>query len=292
MIALDLDDTLLRSDLTISFRTRNAIKRAEGAGIIVVLASGRIPAALEQFSRLLGMHKRPGYLICNNGTMIQESHTGSLIYEIRIPPKTALIAYDLAAAEGFPVQLYEDDVMYISRPNEFAEYDRKLTGLRQVVVENFRSMVAAGVYKLLIPGDPMILKPLEALLRTCIGEESTLFTSKPYFLEILPPATDKGTALAWVAERAGIPREAVLAIGDSMNDEAMIRWAGISVAMVNGDDRIKNIAAMVTDKSNDDDGIADFIERYILGKETLPIDALSSGGTAITPPGNHGAAHE
>jgi Cof subfamily protein (haloacid dehalogenase superfamily) len=270
MIALDLDDTLLRSDLTISFRTRNAIKRVESAGIVVVLASGRVPAALEYFARLLGMHKRPGYLICNNGTMIQESYTGSIVYEIKIPAKTALVAYDLATAEGFPVQIYENDVMYISRFNEFSEYDQKLTGLRQVVVENFRDMVAAGVYKLLIPGDPMILKPLEALLRTYLSGEATLFTSKPYFLEILPPVTDKGTALAWVAERAGIPREAVLAIGDSMNDEAMIRWAGIGVAMANGDERIKNIAAMVTDKTNDDDGIANLIERYILGKESLP----------------------
>jgi hydroxymethylpyrimidine pyrophosphatase-like HAD family hydrolase len=63
-----------------------------------------------------------------------------------------------------------------------------------------------------------------------------------------------------------------------MNDEAMIRWAGIGVAMANGDERIKDIAAMVTDKSNDDDGVADLIERYILGKESLPFkeDTLST----------------
>jgi Cof subfamily protein (haloacid dehalogenase superfamily) len=271
MLAIDLDDTLLRSDLTISFRTRNAIRKAEALGCVIVLASGRIPAAMEQFARLLGLHKRPGYLICNNGTMIQESHTGKLIYETKIPPKIALIAYDLASAEGFPVQLYEDDIMYISRPNEFADYDQKLTGLRQVVVENFRAMVGHGCYKLLIPGDPMILRPLENILKTYIGGESTIFTSKPYFLEILPYGVDKGTGLAKVAEVLGIPRNAVLAIGDSMNDEAMIRWAGIGVAMANGDERIKDIAAMVTDKSNDDDGVADLIERYILGKESLPI---------------------
>jgi Cof subfamily protein (haloacid dehalogenase superfamily) len=269
MLAIDLDDTLLRSDLTISFRTRNAIRRAEAAGVVVVLASGRIPRAMEHFARLLGLHKRPGYLICNNGTIIQESQTGDLIYEIKIPPKTALVAYDLAEAEGFPVQLYEDDIMYISRPNEFADYDQKLTGLRQVVVENFRAMVAQGCYKLLIPGDPMILHPLENLLRSYLEGEMTIFTSKPYFLEILPPQTDKGVALSKVAEKLEIPREAVLAIGDSMNDEAMIRWAGVGVAMVNGDDRIKDIAALVTQKSNDDDGVADLIERYILGKEAL-----------------------
>ncbi|MDR2501336.1 MAG: HAD family hydrolase [Treponema sp.] len=270
MLALDLDDTLLRSDLTISFHTRNTIKRAENAGIAVVLASGRAPAAMEQFARLLGMHKRPGYLICNNGTIIQESQTGTIVYETRIPPETALTAFDLADAEGFPLQLYENDVMYVSRSNEFADYDQKLTGLRQVVVDNFRAMVEAGCSKLLIPGDPMILKPLEKLLRAYIGNEATLFTSKPYFLEILPPHTDKGSALAMVAQKLSLNREEVLAIGDSMNDEAMLRWAGIGVAMANGDERIKNIAAMVTDKTNDDDGIADLIEQYILGNKSFP----------------------
>jgi Cof subfamily protein (haloacid dehalogenase superfamily) len=266
LLALDLDDTLLRSDLSISYRTRNVIKKAEAAGVTVVLASGRAPAAMEQFSRLLGMQKRPGYLVCNNGTIIQESHTRRCVYEIRIPAETGLIAYDLAAAEGFPVQIYEDDIMYVSRSNEFADYDQKLTGLRQVVVENFRDMVANGCYKLLIPGDPMLLTPLESIIKTYLGKDITLFTSKPYYLEVLPADTDKGTALAKVAEILGIPREAVLAIGDSMNDEAMIRWAGMGVAMANGDERIKNIASLVTERSNDDDGVAEVIEKFILTK--------------------------
>jgi Cof subfamily protein (haloacid dehalogenase superfamily) len=266
LLALDLDDTLLRSDLTISYRTRNAIKRAEAAGVTVVLASGRVPAAMEQFARLLGMHKRPGYLVCNNGTIIQESHTGNTVYEIRIDAATALSAYDLANAEGFPVQIYEDDILYVSRANEFTEYDQKITGLRQVVVENFRAMVGGGCYKLLIPGDPMLLNPLETIIRTYLGSDITLFTSKPYFLEILPAQTDKGTALARTAEILGVKQDEVLAIGDSMNDEAMIRWAGMGVAMANSDERIKNIAALVTEKSNDDDGVAEVIEKYILAK--------------------------
>jgi Cof subfamily protein (haloacid dehalogenase superfamily) len=266
LLALDLDDTLLRSDLTISYRTRNAIKRAEAAGVTVVLASGRIPAAMEQFARLLGMHKRPGYLICNNGTIIQESHTGHIVNEARIDSGVALTAFDLADAEGFPVQIYEDDIMYVSRPNEFAEYDQKITGLRQVIVENFRAMVGGGCHKLLIPGDPMLLAPLESIIRTYLGENITLFTSKPYFLEVLPAHTDKGTALAKVAEFIGVKQEEVLAFGDSMNDEAMIRWAGMGVAMVNGDERIKNIAALVTEKNNDDDGVVEIIEKYVLAK--------------------------
>jgi Cof subfamily protein (haloacid dehalogenase superfamily) len=266
LLALDLDDTLLRSDLSISYRTRSVIKKAQGAGVVVTLASGRAPVAMEDFSRLLGMNRRPGYLICNNGTVIRETNTGKTIFERRIKVETALSAFDLAAAEGFAVQIYEDDIMYVSRSNEFADTDQKLTGLRQVVVENFRGMVAQGVYKLIIPGDPMLLSPLESILRTYLGSDITLFTSRPYFLELLPAGTDKGTALAKVAETFGIKQEEVLAIGDSLNDEAMIRWAGIGVAMANGDERIKNIASLVTKKTNDDDGIVEVIEKYVLGK--------------------------
>ena len=264
LLAVDLDDTLLRSDLTISYRTRSAIKKAEDAGVKVVLASGRVPAAMESFARMLGMHRRLGYLICNNGTIIQETLAGNIAYEIRIDSRSALAAFDLADAEDFPVQIYEGDVMYVSRSNEYTEYDKKLTGLRQVVVENFRAMVGGGCHKLLIPGDPMLLAPLQNLFRAYLDDDVTLFTSKPYFLEVLPARIDKGTALSKVSELLGIKREEVLAVGDSMNDEAMIRWAGVGVAMVNGDERIKAVADYVTERTNDDDGIAEVIEKYVL----------------------------
>ncbi|MDR0399654.1 MAG: Cof-type HAD-IIB family hydrolase [Treponema sp.] len=266
MLVLDLDDTLLRNDLSISYRTRNVIKKAVAQGLVVVLASGRIPAAIDQFSKTLGMNKRPGYLICSNGTIIQESNTGKIIWEIQLDTAAALAVYDLATAEGFPVQVYEDDIMYVSKTNEYTRYDQKLTGLKQVVADDFHGVVKKGCNKLLIPGDPMLLQPLEILIRTYLGNDITLFTSKPYFLEILPRETDKGTALAKVAEILGIEQKSVMAVGDSMNDEAMIRWAGVGVAIANGDDRLKKIADMVTERTNEEDGVADLIEQCILGK--------------------------
>jgi hydroxymethylpyrimidine pyrophosphatase-like HAD family hydrolase len=110
----------------------------------------------------------------------------------------------------------------------------------------------------------MLLAPLESLIRTYLGRDITLFSNRPYFIEILPPETNKGTALARVAEAMSIDSGEVLAIGDSMNDEDMIRWAGTGVAMINGDDRIKSIADLVTDHSNDDDGVAEIIDKFIL----------------------------
>ncbi len=270
MLALDLDDTLLRGDLTISSRTKNALKKAEAAGVVVVLASGRSPPAMEKYGKELGLHKRPGYMVCNNGVTIQESHTGTVIYEGQLPVDAALMAYDLVDAEGLSVSIYEETTIYVSRRNEFADQDQKMTGFRQVVVENFRGMIKAGCIKLVIPGDPLLLRPMESILKTYIGDQVTIFTSKPYFLEILPPATGKGEALAMVAEKLGIPRESVMAVGDSMNDETMIRWAGVGVAMRNGDDRIKKIADYITPWTNEEDGVADLVERFILKKERFP----------------------
>jgi Cof subfamily protein (haloacid dehalogenase superfamily) len=266
LLALDLDDTLLRSDLSISYRTRSAIKRAEAEGVAIALVSSRIPAAMDRFARLMGLHKQRGYLISNNGALVIESDTGTVIHEIRILPEIALAACDLADAEGFAVQIYEDDIMYVSRQNEFTGYDQKLTGFRQVVVENFRAMVGQGCYKLLIPGDPMLLDPLKNILSAYLGNDITLITGKSHTLEILPPQTNKGSALAKLAEKLGIGSGQVLAIGDSINDADMIKWAGVGVAMVNGDERIKDIADFVTDHTNDDDGVADIIDKYILEK--------------------------
>ena len=272
LIAIDLDDTLLRHDLTISYRTRSALKRAEAKGVTVVLASGRAPLAMERYARDLGLHRRAGYLISNNGVTILKTDTGEVVKETRLPVDAALSVFDLVQAEGLPVQVYDGDTIYVSRRNEFADQDQKLTGFRQVVVENFRAMISLGQLKMVIPGDPMILRPIETILKTYIGDRVTIFTSKPYFLEILPPATGKGEALSVVCDSLGIGREETMAFGDSMNDESMIRWAGVGVAMRNGDDRIKAIASFVTPRTNEEDGVADVVERHILGKEPLPLD--------------------
>jgi len=266
ILALDIDDTLLRSDLSISYKTRHAIKSTEEAGVTVVLASGRIPEAMDHCSRLLGLHKRPGYLVSNNGAIIQESHTGKTVYETRMDQETALAVCDLADAEDFPVQMYDGDIMFVSRENEYSGMDLRYIGIRQVVVQNFRAMVNEGCYKLIIPGDPQILQAIEKLIRVYLGKKITLFTSRPYILELIPKDTDKGTALAKIAEIHRVSASEVMAIGDSMNDEAMIRWAGVGVAMANADDRIKDIAKIVTDRTNDEDGVAEIIEKYFSKK--------------------------
>ncbi len=85
-----------------------------------------------------------------------------------------------------------------------------------------------------------------------------------YFLEILPPNCGKGEAIQWLAHHIGIDEKTTMAFGDSMNDESMIRMCGYGVAMCNGLDVIKNIADFVTEKSNNESGIGDFLLKNVL----------------------------
>ena len=91
-----------------------------------------------------------------------------------------------------------------------------------------------------------------------------IFTSKPYFLEILPPDCGKGEAVSYLAKELNIPIEKTMGFGDSMNDESLIRMCGYGVAMCNGLDAIKNIADFVTQYDNNHDGVGRFLQEAVL----------------------------
>jgi hydroxymethylpyrimidine pyrophosphatase-like HAD family hydrolase len=230
----------------------------------MALVSYRPPATLKQVSALLGINKRAGCLIANSGTIVLESRTGNVIYEQKLPPDAALPVFDMADAEGFAVQIHEDDTMYISRANEFTGYGQKFIGFRQMVVGNFREMIAAGCHKLLIPGDPMLLEPLARLLKA-LSDDVAIHNPRPYLLEVLPAGANKAAALALAAEKCSVPREEVLAIGNSSDDAATLRWAGYSATTSSADPQLKEIASYVTEESSVEDCVAEVIERFILG---------------------------
>ena len=120
---------------------------------------------------------------------------------------------------------------------------------------------------MLVPGEPELLQKLQTELRKEFGERAVIFVSKPYFLEILPPACGKGEAVDWLAnhisEKTG-KQILTMGFGDSMNDESLIRRATWGVAMCNGLKEIQNIADYVTPKDNNHNGIADFLKTMVL----------------------------
>lgn len=265
-MAIDLDDTLLREDLTISPYTIQTLQKATAAGIYVTLCSGRTDNAILPFVRQLEIAglEQGRFIIAQNGAVIYDLHLRREILYRTVEPEILLEANEIASSYGLFPEVYNPTTIFTSQDNKWTQVDVGLTGLHLEVVQDFPSLLRQGHPKMVIPGEPEVLLRLQDELREKIGSRCVIFISKPYFLEIMPYNCGKGEALQWLCSRLAIPMEEAMSFGDSMNDESMIRLAGLSVAMVNGLDCIKDMARYVTESTNNQDGLARFVADYVL----------------------------
>ena len=266
LVALDLDDSLLNNELLISDRTVAAVQKAAEQNIYVVICSGRSPSAILPFVRRLDLAgtEQGRYAVASNGSVVVDLHKREEIYSAKVDGDVLAQAKKAADKVGFPCQVYSSSMVYASVDNEYTRMDSKLTGVPSEVVPDFENFVKSGFAKMMVPGDPKILVGLQKELAARFEGRAVVLISKPYFLEILPANCGKGEALEFLCGRLGINMKDVMAFGDSMNDESMIVKCGLSVAMSNGLDKIKDEAAFVTRLTNDQDGIADFVAQFVL----------------------------
>lgn len=266
LVALDLDDSLLNNELLISDRTVAAVQKAAEQNIYVVICSGRSPSAILPFVRRLDLAgtEQGRYAVASNGSVVVDLHKREEIYSAKVDGDVLAQAKNAADKVGLPCQVYSSSMVYASVDNEYTRMDSKLTGVPSEVVPDFENFVKSGFAKMMVPGDPKILVGLQKELAARFEGRAVVLISKPYFLEILPANCGKGEALEFLCGRLGINMKDVMAFGDSMNDESMIVKCGLSVAMSNGLDKIKDEAAFVTRLTNDQDGIADFVEQFVL----------------------------
>ena len=266
LIALDLDDTLLNDDRQISDLNVQALRECAKNGIYIVLCSGRAEDAILPFVRRLEIAglDTGRFLIAINGCSIFDLHKRQNIFCRKVEPDVLIRANQLAEDFGLRSEVYTPDTIYYREATKWTKLDVDLCGLKGVAVDDYEKFLQQGFTKMLVPGEPEQLLELQKILRDEFGSRAVIFTSKPYFLELLPPDCGKGEAVTWLANELGIPIEKTMGFGDSMNDESLIRMTGHGVAMCNGLDAIKNIADFVTEMDNNHDGVGDFIYKKIL----------------------------
>jgi Cof subfamily protein (haloacid dehalogenase superfamily) len=266
LIAIDLDDTLLRSDLTISERNKRALAEAASRGIRVVLASGRNVHSMRGYAEELGLMGPGDYMICSNGAEILHSASGRILDERRLDPD---LCREMAAAieeRGFPWQIYEEGIIHVSRPNEWALEDSRLTGLPTIMIEDREEFFSRGLIKFVIPGEIHQIDALLVDLKAFFAGRALVLTSKPYFLELLALGADKGSALERLVGMLGLPLSGAMAIGDAMNDLGMLRVAGLGCAPANAIMEAKAAARYVSERTNEEDAVADLVERLALSR--------------------------
>lgn len=266
LIALDMDDTLLTSDLRISSRAVSVIQKLASRNIFIVICTGRMLKGIEPFVRRLGVAQSEAgkYAILSNGSSIFDLQEKREIFSRTLDYEILLRAKEEAARLGLPCQVYDFENIFTSVENDFSRKDVALTKMELKIPSDFDSFLKQGFSKMLIPGNERIVRKLFGILQDAFGERAVVVTSKPYFLEVLPPNSGKGEALEILSERLEIKMSDIMAFGDSMNDETMILKCGLSVAMRNGLQTIQDEAKFVTRFSNEEDGVADFLEEFVL----------------------------
>lgn len=290
MIALDLDGTLIGPDGSISVPNRRAIERAREAGIRVTVCTGRGFVECERFLSVIGQ-KDP--VIVAGGSILSCPTTRRTIHRFAIDQSVVMRAVERLLGHGHAVLVLKDPVEagydYLvvqgdqNHPIDpvtawwFREMNVKARFARSLVEdEHPEHTVRFGIC-----GPDVTLGPIGDDLLGHIGDEIHLHNfpavvapehtrltgegRRYHILEVFSRDANKWTALSWLGASHGVTPDRIVAIGDEVNDEAMLRGAGLGIAMGNGVERAKQAAKRVTLR-HDEDGVAYAIDRVLDGE--------------------------
>jgi Cof subfamily protein (haloacid dehalogenase superfamily) len=261
--ACDLDRTLIAADVTFRPRTGRAIGAAREAGMHVIIVTGRMYQSAVRYAREAGLTEP---LVCYQGAVVADPRTGEFLRHVPIPLAQAREAIAAVEAEGFPLNVYVDDELYVARESAESDAYANFQQLAVHPVGNLLEWLDRPPTKLVCVGDPLELDALEGRLKARFDGRLFISKSLPYFLELAEKDVTKGSGLEFVAQRLGFTREQTVAFGDGENDVELLEWAGYAVAVANAHRRLLGIADYVC-PSVDEEGVAQVIEAYLAGPE-------------------------
>ena len=270
MIGLDLDGTLLTSDKTLTENTKRVLKAAIDQGVVVLPATGRsisgLPKELLEF---------PGirYALTANGARVIDMQENKVIYENLVPYETSEKLLDIMGKYDTILEVYYDGVGFsgeamLKRVNEFldnpamanyvATTRRAVPDVRKMFTEKKRS--SDKVQALFLNDDDKwkAWAEIEAAI-----PDVEITGALAHNIEVNAAGVSKGKTLVNLGKLLGISRDEIMACGDGTNDTDMIKEAGLGVAMENAVPCVKEAADVIT-ASNDDEGVAKAIEKYVL----------------------------
>lgn len=263
LIAVDLDDTLLTDDLSVTEPTRRAMAEAIAQGAHLTIATGRMFDSAQRIARQIGLNVP---IITYQGSLIKNLLDEQVLYERSVPAGVAARIYDYCLANGLHLQTYVNDKLYAAEENERLLKYAAQSKIPYTIEADFKRAIAReGQTKLLAIDEPARLDALLPELKRLFGDEIHVTKSKPNYVEFTHLEGTKGHALRFLAAHYGIPIEETIGIGDAMNDHEMIEAAGLGVAMANAVPALKEIADYVT-LSNNEDGVKHVLDKFVLNK--------------------------
>jgi Cof subfamily protein (haloacid dehalogenase superfamily) len=261
LVAFDVDGTLVGRDLSISPAVRRSIERMQQKGVTGCLVTGRMYRATLPFARELNFSAP---LICYQGAAIIDPASDEVLAHVALGNDVVRELVAMAERDGVHLQLYRNDEYYCEARNRYSDLYASIAKTEPVVVPSLREAFAySPATKAVVVADPPVAESYAETLRAALGERAYVTRSLPEFVEVLDPTVDKGSALAFVASRLGVPMEQTAAIGDSWNDAPLLKAAGFGIAMGSAPPDLRDAAdAVVADVAHD--GVAEAIEKYVL----------------------------
>lgn len=266
ILVLDLDGTLTNQKKEITPHTKEVLKAFQEAGGTIVLASGRPTYGVAPLAEELELSRYHGYMLSFNGALITACESGEVVFERMLPEGVPQQLADLADTYHTALLTYQGDEILTETPdNQYVLKEIICTKMQVRRLSDFRREVNFPVVKCMLMENGVYLAGVEEKVRDYFHGELSVLRSEPYFLEVMPKGIDKAASLDRLLKILGTDRSRMMAFGDGFNDRSMLEFAGLGVAMQNGQPAIKAVADLIA-PSNEDDGVAYVVESLMLGK--------------------------
>lgn len=270
MIGLDMDGTLLTTEKELTEHTREVLREAIDRGVVVLPATGRPLAGIpEEVLKFPGVR----YAVASNGARIVDLKESRVLYEDLVPYEIGRRVLEICSRYDSMLEIYYDGVGYAEEEKlkHLDEYVPRLPMARYIAssrrpVADVRAMheerkAPTDKVQALFRTTEECKKAWKEVEKEIPDIEITGALSNN--IEVNAKGVNKGRGLMILGELLGIHREEIMAVGDGSNDIAMLREAGLGVAMENATEAVKAAADVVT-LSNDQEGAAAAIEKYVL----------------------------
>ncbi len=262
----DLDGTLFNDNKEFTSGNRDAINRALDQGHQVVISTGRPLVSAKLQAETLQLDREGCYVIAFNGGEIYDFSAGKSIYKKTIPLDQVKYVFQEAESFGLHCQTYDDKQILCTRASDEVKRYHASTKVPFRVVPDVIEALPSPPCKMIVisfTDHEKLLRFRDSTAPWASGKLDRFF-SNDWYLEHVPVGVSKGTAVRYLCEYLHADLADTIAVGDAENDIPMIRTAGLGVAMKNADAAVKEAADWITTRDNNQDGVAEIIERYLL----------------------------
>ena len=261
LMAVDIDGTLLDSNGNLTNETIKAIRLGVEKGLIFTICTGRSIQGVKKLNDMIGLDLP---YITYNGAMVVKGKSREILHEQKMSYSDAKTVYELGEKNNTTIVVWNDNKLYVNKMNEMVFKYGEINDTKAILIHNIDEVVKNGATKILWYDEARVIEKFEKEVGKYLGCSINYHTSRPIFLEFVDVNASKAIALERLRAYFGIKQSEIIAVGDGANDISMIEYAGLGIAMDNASQVVKQKADYIT-LSNDEDGVAHVIYKFILG---------------------------